>query len=94
MTNTSKIGHNYERAWRALQEDAGIHCTRSAASKGIFDVISYNRSGCWHAQCKAGRLSCQAAIAYALTLSTEISIGCVALVVHRTKRNEFCTHVG
>ena len=94
MTNTSKIGHDYERAWRALQEQAGFSCTRSAASKGLFDVIAYSRTGCYHAQLKAGRLSCQAATAYALTLTTELHDTCTAFVVHRTRAREFCTHVG
>ena len=94
MTNTSKIGSTYENAWRALQEDAGYHTTRAAASKGLFDVITYGTSSCYHAQLRYGRLSCGAASAYAASLAAEIHPSCRALVVHHTKRDPFCTHVG
>ena len=94
MTNTSKIGHDYERAWRTMKEAHGFLCTRSAASKGLFDVIAYDNDYCLHAQLKAGRVSCRAATAYSLILDAKVPYTCQAVIVHRTRAQEFCTHFG
>ena len=94
MTNPSKIGADYERTYRTLMHRSGYHTMRAAASKGLFDLMCVNRTGCWHVQLKKRRWSCTAASAYAETLKAEIPEECSAIVVHYTKDDPFCTHLG
>ncbi len=45
---------NEHKAIRIL-EAAGYHCTRSAASLGLFDIIAFNRQGLRLVQVKTNR---------------------------------------
>ncbi len=98
--NTSRIGTDYERRYRAELEGVhGMLVTRSAASKGLFDLIAYDTSTCWHVQLKAGYMSCIEASRTAAFNRKAIPIGCKALVVHPRRYDgedavPFCEHVG
>lgn len=94
--NTSRIGAEYERAYRHELEGRGYQVSRSAASKGPFDLIALGAIVCWHVQLKAGKTACsqaQRTAAY-LRASYVFPSTCRALVVHKLERERFCEHVG
>ena len=59
--NTSAKGRSYEWEVRHKLESKGFTVTRSAASKGSFDLIAWNESKIGFFQTKNGRFSCLAA---------------------------------
>ena len=94
--NTSRIGTEYERAYRNFLESTGYLVTRSAASKGPWDLVATVREICWHIQLKAGKISCVAAEYKAHSLKEQLlqAPSCGVLVVHKLERERFCEHVG
>jgi len=95
MTSNVKLGHDYERAYAERLRNIGYRVQRSAASKGMYDLTAYDRTLCVHVQCKEGRLSCDAARAWAEARGTDsVPVTCVVRVVHKTVRSEYCVHDG
>ena len=91
MTNPSKIGHDYERAYRNELRRRGYHVTRSAASKGPFDLIGYSAAGTLFVACTRRRLACRTADFKASVLRELVSQGIVRYV-HTTHSRFFCEH--
>ena len=94
MTSSTRIGAQYELAYKDWLELMGMHVSaRQAGSKGDFDLVAWGQ-GCWHVQLKAGRLSCARAgrLRDSLRRETVLPERCGCLVVHRTKEREFCEH--
>ena len=91
MTNTSKIGHDYERTYAALLRSRGFHVTRSAASKGAFDLIAYNATDTLFCALTRRRLSCKMARRNVAILREMLSHG-TARYVHMTEDDPFCEH--
>lgn len=94
--NTSRIGAEYERAYRHKLEAAKYNVTRSAASKGPADLVAHYVNVCWHIQLKRGKMSCPAADRHGALLVKEYPLPttCGWLVVHHTATDTFCEHVG
>ena len=93
MTNPSKIGHDYERAYRDELRRRGYHVTRAAASKGPFDLIAYNAADTIFVACTRRRLACRTALFKTHVLRQLVSTG-VVRYVHRTRAKAFCEHDG
>ena len=97
--NTSRIGTEYERAYRRELESRGLYVTRSAASKGLFDLVASDGAVCWHVQLKKGYISCYSASQTAAFNKGAIGPGCKSLLVHHRRYDgeddvDFCEHVG
>lgn len=88
------IGHRYERAYADTLRSQGYRVQRSAASKGLFDLVAYRFSDVIFVQCKAGPMTCRTARAFAGTLVGEVPFYAAARVTHRTATVEYCTHDG
>ena len=93
MTNPSKIGHDYERAYRNELRRRGYHVTRAAASKGPFDLIAYNAADTVFVACTRRRLSCRMAAHKTRVYREFVSTGRVRWV-HLTRACSFCEHDG
>ena len=104
--NTSRKGAEYERAYRHDLEKRGYVVTRSAASKGPWDLVAVRvdaeqrarfdaiANDCLHVQLKSSKHSCRWAAAYASTLFGEVPWPCRVSVVHPVRGTPFCEHLG
>ena len=88
MSNTRR-GTEYERAYRHVLERAGFIVTRSAASKGPYDLVAVSEWRCVHVQLKT-RSTCAAARRLVDVL--RLPSTCYLQVVHRTRTQEYCVH--
>ena len=52
MVNTAVKGRRNEHRVIAILKSQGYTCTRAAASKGVFDIIAFNKLGSKHVQVK------------------------------------------
>ena len=93
MTNPSKIGHDYERTYAALLHSRGYLVTRSAASKGAFDLIAYNPAETIFCALTRRRLSCRMA-RHKVTVYREYVSHGVVRWIHMTQDDPFCEHDG
>ena len=96
--NTSRKGAEYERAYRHDLEKRGYTVTRSAASKGPWDLVAVrvgdHSYDCLHVQLKSSKHSCHWTEAYAMTLFGEVPWPCRVSVVHPVRGTPFCEHLG
>lgn len=85
--NTSAKGRRYENRVRHKLESLGYKVTRSAASKGDWDLVATrdDKPVGW-LQCKAGRFSCDAAQRLADALGIAVPMNCRGTVVHECRK--------
>ncbi len=55
MVNTAKKGRRNEHRSMSLLEKSGYWCMRSAASRGVFDVVAVSKTDIIFVQVKSGR---------------------------------------
>ena len=94
--NTNLKGATYERAVRKLLLlGAYTYCVRSTCSRSPADLIAWKPLGrLAFVQCKAGTVSCAAAMRLAKELVSQAPIDTLCLAVHKTAKKEFCWHQG
>ena len=94
--NTNLKGATYERAVRKmLLQGAYAYCVRSTCSRSPADLLAWRGQGRLAAvQCKAGAMSCAAAMRLAKALVLEMPIDTLCLAVHKTAKQDYCCHQG